>query len=65
VPQFVSSAVNVILGIEIQNMNGCVGHKQACLNSIDRYTLIEQSVGYLPTTLIEYINLVLQNKAGS
>ena len=28
VPQFVSSAVNLILGIEIQNMNGCVGHNK-------------------------------------
>ena len=27
VPQFVSSAVNLIPGIEIQNMNGFVGHK--------------------------------------
>ena len=27
VPQFVSSAVNLIPGIEIQNTNGFVGHK--------------------------------------
>ena len=27
VPQFVSSAVNLIPGIEIQNVNGFVGHK--------------------------------------
>ena len=41
VSQFVSSAVNLILDIEIQNMNGCMGHK----DRIDRYALIEQSVG--------------------
>ena len=28
VPRFVSSAVNLILDIEIQNMNGCVGHNK-------------------------------------
>ena len=27
VPQFISSAVNLIPGIEIQNVNGFVGHK--------------------------------------
>ena len=47
VSQSVSSAVNLILGIEIQNMNGCVGHNKL---SIGQYTLIEQSVGHdLPT----------------
>jgi len=35
VPQFVSSAVNLIPGVEKQNMNGFVGHKYACLNRID------------------------------
>ena len=27
IPQFISSAANLMLGIEIESMNGCVGHK--------------------------------------
>ena len=58
----ISSAVKLILAIEIQNMNGCVGH-----NKQHRSIYSNRTVSWidLPTALIEYIDLVLQNKAGT
>ena len=56
IPQFVSSAVNVILGIEIQYMNG-----YDKLFELYRSIYSNRTVSGIDlTALIEYIDLVLQ-----
>ena len=65
IPKFVSSAANLILSIV---MNGWMGHKLACLNACNRkrsiYSNRTVNLIDLLSALLEYIDLVLQNKVG-